>query len=82
MVASGQPQGSSQIGNEVVTRWKTDIPVAVAGFNYGTFKRTDVRDEKTKYVIESYANTGMMDVLREIKDYLHSGQLRHHPPDG
>jgi hypothetical protein len=69
LVATGQPQGSSQIGDEVVTRWTTDIPVAVAGFNFGTFKKTEVRDDKTKYVIESYANANLMDVLREIKEY-------------
>src|SRR5205085_985967 len=68
MVASGYPQGSSQIGNEAITRWKSDIPLAVAGFNFGKFKKTEVTDDKTKYTIESYANTIPTDLFREIKD--------------
>ncbi len=68
MVASGFPQGSSQIGNELVTRWKSDLPLPVAGFNFGLFKKTEVRNDKLGYVIESYANTGVMDVFREVKE--------------
>jgi hypothetical protein len=68
MVASGNPQGSSQIGNEVVTRWKSDVPLAVAGFNFGKFKKIEVNDDKTKYLIESYANTNPTDLFKEIKD--------------
>ena len=68
MVASGFPQGSSQVGDEVITRWKSDIPLAVAGFNFGRFKKTEVRDEKTKFLIESYANTNLTDVFSEIKN--------------
>ncbi|PYS35940.1 MAG: hypothetical protein DMG14_25870 [Acidobacteria bacterium] len=70
MVASGHPQGSSQQGNEVVTRWKSDVPLAVAGFNFGKFKKTELNDDKTKYLIESYANTNPTDLFREIKDFV------------
>jgi aminopeptidase N len=67
MVASGQPQGSSEQNNETVTRWKSDIPIAVAGFNFGKFRKTEVKDEKIPYVIESYANTTVTDLFREIE---------------
>jgi hypothetical protein len=70
MVASGHPQGSSQIGNETVTRWKSDIPLAVAGFNFGRFKKTELKDDKTKYLIESYTNTDPLDVIKEIREYV------------
>src|SRR5437667_11843509 len=70
MVASGHPQGSSQQGNEVVTRWKSDVPLAVAGFNFGKFKKTELNDDKTKYLIESYANTNPTELFREIKDFV------------
>src|SRR5215831_8960607 len=67
MVASGQPQGSSQIGNEVVTRWKSDVPLAVAGFNLGKFKKAEVVDNKSKFLIESYTNTNPTDLFTEIQ---------------
>lgn len=70
MVATGQPQGSSQVGNEVVTHWKSDVPIAVAGFNFGRFKKTELKDEKTKYVIESYANTNPTDLFKEINELI------------
>jgi len=70
MVASGHPQGSSQQGNEVVTRWRSEVSLAVAGFNFGRFKKIELNDEKTKYVIESYANTNPTDLFREIKDFV------------
>jgi Peptidase family M1 domain len=68
MVASGHPQGSSQQGNEVVTRWKSEVPLAVAGFNFGRFKKIELNDDKTKYLIESYANINPTDLFREIKE--------------
>jgi hypothetical protein len=47
-----------------VTEWKTNTPIAVAGFNYGDFKRKQVKDEVAKYQIEAYATTGVPDMLR------------------
>lgn len=67
MVATGQPMGETKEGDLVVTKWKSDVPLAVAGFNYGKFKKNAVVDDKTKYTFESYAN-------RELPDYLKSLQ--------
>ena len=75
MVASGQPQGSSQLGNEIITRWKSDVPLAVAGFNFGRFKKTELKDDKINYLIESYANTNPTDLFSEIKDLGISGNF-------
>lgn len=50
--------------NFSVTQWTSDIPLAVAGFNYGNFKRKDLTDEATKYQIEGYATTELPDYLR------------------
>jgi hypothetical protein len=67
MVATGQPAGERVEGDLSITDWKSDVPLAVAGFNYGKFKKTAAQDEKTKYAFESYAN-------KEIPDYLKDAQ--------
>ncbi len=53
-----------------VTEWRTDTPIAVAGFNYGDFKRKQVKDDATKYEIEAYATTGVPDMLRGAAQYM------------
>ena len=44
-------------GGNVMVKWSSgEIPLAVAGFNYGSFKKKEVRDPDTGYNIEFYAN--------------------------
>src|SRR5204863_6423895 len=73
MVATGEPQGSSEQGNQTVSRWTSDVPLAVAGFNFGLFKKSEVRDTKLGYVIESYANTDTTDLLKEFRSIVDVG---------
>jgi hypothetical protein len=43
--------------NVLVTKWSSgENPLAVAGFNYGGFKKKEVLDTETGYNIEFYAN--------------------------
>jgi Peptidase family M1 domain len=53
---------------ETVSRWKTDHPVQVAGFNYGKFKKIDKVDETSRIDVEVYTNPGRPDIIREIND--------------
>jgi peptidase M1-like protein len=50
------------------SEWKSDIPLAVAGFNYGDFKRKTVKS-KTGIEIEALANQEMPDSLYEFAQY-------------
>ena len=50
-----------------MTQWVSDIPLAVAGFNYGDFKKKTVTDDKTNYQIEGYATTNLPDYLRNAE---------------
>ncbi|MBV8857178.1 MAG: carboxypeptidase regulatory-like domain-containing protein [Acidobacteria bacterium] len=58
LVGTGAPEGAPAVdGGRAVAKWSSGkIELAVAGFNYGDFKRKDVVDEKTGYQIEFYAN--------------------------
>jgi aminopeptidase N len=69
LVSVGKPVSQSRDGDFEVTEWKSDIPLAVAGFNYGDFKKKERRDEQTKYDIEAYAT-------EEVPDYLHFAAQR------
>ncbi len=54
--------------DETIAEWKSDVPLAVAGFNYGEFRRKSQRLPKTDIEIEALANDTMPDILRSITD--------------
>lgn len=58
LVGTGAPEGVPAVeSGSAVAKWssgKTEL--AVAGFNYGLFKRKQVQDKGTGYQIEFYAN--------------------------
>ena len=56
------------------THWISEMPLAVAGFNYGTFKKKTVTDPKLGITIEGYAATEAPG-LSEIGGWL---RYRHH----
>ncbi|HLH03330.1 MAG TPA: carboxypeptidase regulatory-like domain-containing protein [Bryobacteraceae bacterium] len=63
LVSVGALQNSGVEDEMAVTRWLTPKPVAIAGFNYGDYKRTELRDEQTHTTFEGY-------YLPELPDYL------------
>jgi hypothetical protein len=48
------------------THWITDTPVAIAGFNYGSFKSKTITDPQSGFVVEGYANTEPPDILAQV----------------
>jgi hypothetical protein len=50
------------------TRWVSDVPLAVAGFNFGEFKSKQVRLESPGYDITGWAATEAPDYLHIAKD--------------
>jgi hypothetical protein len=48
------------------SHWVSDVPLAVAGFNYGLFKKKSIYDENTHYQIEAYATSEVPDELRRF----------------
>ena len=73
-VATGQPMGESEEGDYAVTRWKSEVPLAVAGFNYGKFKKSATQDEKLKYAVEAYANRDIPDYLRGLQQMIEQAE--------
>jgi hypothetical protein len=64
VVSVGELQAESTEQDFAVSHWITPIPVAVAGFNYGDYKKMDLPDEKTGYKISGYYLTQLPDSLR------------------
>jgi hypothetical protein len=67
VVATGQPVDREIRGKTLISRWKSDVPLIGAGFNYGKFKKSVVKDEDLDVTIESYANIDMPDGIQQLK---------------
>jgi hypothetical protein len=74
MVATGQPAGESSEGGLAVTRWKSEVPLAVAGFNYGRFKKEVSSVPRTSYVVETYANKEIPDIFRNLQQRVEAAE--------
>jgi hypothetical protein len=68
MVGTGTQISNENEGNQNVSRWRSEVPLAVAGFNFGRFKKQEAKDEKLDYTIESYANTEQPDMFRQLQN--------------
>jgi hypothetical protein len=66
VVSVGKLEKESKEEDATVSEWKSDVPLAVAGFNYGLFKKKHVVDSATKYQIEAYATEDVPDYLHEV----------------
>lgn len=72
MVATGQPLGEAVENGMKVSRWKSDVPLAVAGFNYGRFKKESVTIPQLNFVVETYANKEIPDFFRSLQNQIES----------
>jgi hypothetical protein len=65
LVATGNKVGETTGGKESITEWKSDIPLAVAGFAFGDYKITT---EKVGDIeVQVYANKEPDDLLKSIQ---------------
>jgi Peptidase family M1 domain/Carboxypeptidase regulatory-like domain len=68
VISVGNLQGQSQEAGFSVSHWVTTVPVAVAGFNYGQYKKVDLPDTITHYNLTGYYLTDLPDSLRQYGD--------------
>ncbi|MGH9932976.1 MAG: carboxypeptidase regulatory-like domain-containing protein [Pyrinomonadaceae bacterium] len=68
-VGTGAPTGpDTREGDLNVAKWSSGTTeLAVAGFNYGRFKKKELADKETGYNIEFYANEEVPDELKQIQ---------------
>jgi hypothetical protein len=65
VISVGKLQGESVEQDYAVSHWITSKPVAVAGFNYGDYKKIEIPDTITGYKIFGYYLTELPDNLRQ-----------------
>jgi hypothetical protein len=66
VISVGILQNESKEQDFAVSHWLTPIPVAVAGFNYGDYKRLELEDEFTGYKLSGYYLQDLPDSLKRI----------------
>jgi hypothetical protein len=66
LVSVGKLVNESKDGGTVVSEWKSDVPIAVAGFNYGEFKKKSVSDPLAKYDLEVFTTKDVPDTLKDL----------------
>jgi hypothetical protein len=70
LIGTGAPAGPETIdGGLVVSKWSSgDTALAVAGFNYGLFKKKEVLDSTTGYNLEFYGNEETSSFMRNASE--------------
>ena len=66
LISVGKLEGQRTEAGFAVTHWVTPVPIAVAGFNYGQYKKIDLPDTITHYEIAGYYLTELPDSLRRF----------------
>jgi hypothetical protein len=68
-VGTGAPVGAeTRDGDVIQAKWSSgQTELAVAGFNYGRFKKKELFDKESGYNIEVYVNTEVPDELKQIQ---------------
>jgi hypothetical protein len=64
VISVGKLEGQSTEAGFAVSHWVTPVPVAVAGFNYGQYKKVNLADTITHYDISGYYLPELPDVLK------------------
>lgn len=75
-VGTGAPTApDTQDGDLNLAKWSSGTTeLAVAGFNYGRFKKKAIVDSDTGYNVEFYANVEVPDELKEIQRQIESAE--------
>ena len=71
LVATGEKTSETVDGGTRITTWKSEIPLAVAGFAYGDYKVTN--DKAGDVAIDIYANRSPDDVMTMVQRYFEEG---------
>ena len=75
VISVGKLESESIEQGFAVTHWVTPVPVAVAGFNYGAYKRIDIADPIDNYKISGYYLTDLPDSLVPYRDSASLGSM-------
>jgi hypothetical protein len=69
IVATGRKVRETQKKDRLISAWKSEVPLKVAGFSYGIFETEESVEKSSGYRIETYANEKLPNELAEIQHY-------------
>jgi hypothetical protein len=67
LISVGKLVKESKDGGATVSEWKSELPIPVAGFNFGEFRKKSVSDELAKYDLEVYTTRDVPDSIRQFE---------------
>ena len=74
LVATGEKTSDTLDGNTRITTWKSEIPLAVAGFAYGDYKVAN--DKAGEVAVDIYANKEPDDLMAMVQRAFESGAIQ------
>lgn len=74
MVATGNQVRETADGNQTTTEWTADVPIPVAGFNMGTFRKEEEK-LKSGFVVDAYANTDLPDSVTSLLHMVNGDEM-------
>jgi hypothetical protein len=75
VISVGKLEGQSEEAGFAVSHWVTPVPVAVAGFNYGQYKKIDYPDTITHYELAGYYLTELPSSLQPYRESAFLGAM-------
>jgi hypothetical protein len=72
LVSVGTQIESHVEGGDAVSTWTTDLPIRVAGFNFGKFKKVTKTDPKSGFAVDVYAAATTPSIVYYIDQFLAS----------
>lgn len=73
LVATGEKTGETVDGGTRISTWKSEIPLAVAGFAYGDYKVAN--DKAGDVAVDIYANREADDLMAQVQRAFESGAV-------
>lgn len=74
LVATGEKTGETVDGGTRISTWKSEIPLAVAGFAYGDYKIAN--DKAGDVSVDIYANREADDLMAQVQRAFESGAIQ------
>jgi len=68
LVSVGQLVNETEEKDTATSHWKSDLPLAVAGFNYGEFNIKSRKDPQSGFELQALTNDVMPDYMRSPSD--------------
>jgi hypothetical protein len=66
ITATGTKTSEDNTSSQNYTTWKSEVPLTVAGFNFGRFKMQEAKLTNPEYTVQSYANEEPPDQIKAV----------------